>query len=524
MDKKSQVVLFSSTAIALYGYDQGMMSLVNTNYDYLGTMGLKKESPVVGVIVSVYYLAAAVGAVIFSKAADVRGRKMAIYLSLTMTIIGDLLMFLSGLGYLKNVSPIATMFVGRTLLGLGVGGIDAVIPVYSSELSSDDSRGRALAQEFQANILGLNIAYALNLTLTMTLGKYNEWAWRVPIVGMQIFPIALVSVLHQLPESPRWFIFHDRHEEAEESLKTMYSDKDAQKKLKEMQEAAEDESAGNITYAHMLNPKDRSWHPTVVTIMGQVNQAFTGIGAISVYGSQLFVLLGRDTTTAEYLTMGNYVVYLVAMTLAWVLIDKYGRRVLLTSGAGVMAVSFMVLTLFAALAQKFEGASRLTSFAADVAAMSGDVKQMAMSVLGIVTLYFITSVFGITWLATPMLIPTEIFPITARAQGSAISIVIWGLTNFGVTLLTPILFNNISYWLFFIFGLSNLFAGVWTWIYLPETGGRSFEDNQGFFESAWDEKSWVVRKVDKEFLDMPKNGSSDNENDSSNEESPLLRT
>lgn len=56
---------------------------------------------------------------------------------------------------------------------LSVGGIDAVIPVYSSELASDDSRGRALAQEFQANILGLNIAYALNLTLTMTLGKQN---------------------------------------------------------------------------------------------------------------------------------------------------------------------------------------------------------------------------------------------------------------------------------------------------------------------------------------------------------------
>lgn len=212
------------------------------------------------------------------------------------------------------------------------------------------------------------------------------------------------------------------------------------------------------------------------------------------------------------------------MTLAWVLIDRYGRRVLLTSGAGIMAGSFMFLTLFAALAQRFEGAAQLRIFTEDLSTMSGDIKQMAMSVLGIVTLYFITSVFGITWLATPMLIPTEIFPITARAQGSAISIVVWGLSNFGITLLTPILFNNISYWLFFIFGLTNLFAGVWTWIYLPETGGRSFEDNQAFFESAWDEKSWIVRKVDKEFLDMPKNSPSDDENESANEQSPLLRT
>lgn len=396
-----------------------------------------------------------------------------------------------------------------------------MIPVYSSELASDDSRGKALAQEFQANILGLNIAYALNLTLTMTLGKYNEWAWRIPIVGMQIFPIALVSVLNLLPESPRWFIFHEKHDEAEEALNTMYSSDDAKSKLKELQDAADEEGSQEIGYSHMLNPKDESWHPTVITIMGQVNQAFTGIGAISVYGSQLFVLLGRSTTTAEYLTMGNYVFYLACMTLAWVLIDKYGRRALLTSGAMIMAVGFVLLTLFAGLAKKFEASSLLpTTVSGGVTALDSQTTQMAMSVLGIITLYGITSIFGITWLATPMLIPTEIFPLTARAQGSAISIVIWGISNFAVTLLTPILFNSIQYWLFLVFGLTNLFASIWTYVYLPETGGRSFEDNQGFFQTAREEKSWVVQKVDKEFLDMPQNNDSDE--DEPNEGSRLL--
>ena len=120
MNKKSQVVLFSSTAIALYGYDQGMMSLVNTNSDYLKTMGLKGESSVVGLIVSIYYLAAAVGAIIFSRVADASGRRVAIYTSLLMTILGDLLMFVSGLGVLSKVNPIVMMFAGRIVLGLGL--------------------------------------------------------------------------------------------------------------------------------------------------------------------------------------------------------------------------------------------------------------------------------------------------------------------------------------------------------------------------------------------------------------------
>lgn len=102
------------------------------------------------------------------------------------------------------------------------------------------------------------------------------------------------------------------------------------------------------------------------------------------------------------------------------------------------------------------------------------------------------------------LIPTEIFPTTARAQGTAVSVVIWGLANFAVTLLTPILFNNLNYWLFLVFGLTNLFAGAWTYFYLPESGGRSFEENQQFFEEAKEAGTWRVGKIQKgEYKRMP---------------------
>jgi MFS family permease len=79
------------------------------------------------------------------------------------------------------------MLAGRVVMGLGVGGIDAVIPVYSCELSSDGARGRALAQEFQMNIFGLLIAYGISLGVTRGLGKESQWAWRIPIVVMQLF-------------------------------------------------------------------------------------------------------------------------------------------------------------------------------------------------------------------------------------------------------------------------------------------------------------------------------------------------
>ena len=42
-----------------------MMSLTNTNYNYLETMGVAEDDPLVGIIVSVYYLGCAIGAIHF---------------------------------------------------------------------------------------------------------------------------------------------------------------------------------------------------------------------------------------------------------------------------------------------------------------------------------------------------------------------------------------------------------------------------------------------------------------------------
>lgn len=166
------------------------------------------------------------------------------------------------------------------------------------------------------------------------------------------------------------------------------------------------------------------------------------------------------------------------MTLAWILIDAVGRRKLLLGGSVALTTSFALLTLFGALA------------------MNSPADGLgAPAILGTVTLFIATGAFGIGWLATVWLIPTEIYATTARAQASAISVIVWGLANFAVTLLSPIMFNNLKYWIFLIFAATNAFAGIWTYVYLPESGGRSFEDNQQFFIDAKDEGTWRVAKV-----------------------------
>lgn len=208
---------------------------------------------------------------------------------------------------------------------------------------------------------------------------------------------------------------------------------------------------------------------------------------------------------AQYLTQGNYISYLILMTFAWLLIDAVGRRALLLWGAGVLTICFFLLTLFGGLA----------SNAPDLG-----IPIDAVAIPGIVSLFIATGAFGIGWLATVWLIPTEIFPTSARAQGTAVSVIIWGLANFVVTLITPILFNNLKYWFFLVLAFTNTFAGVWTWLYCPESGGRSFEENQGFFEEAKEAGTWRVGAVKKgEYKKMPYPAKEDEEGESA----PLLR-
>ncbi|PBP15452.1 putative MFS monosaccharide transporter, partial [Diplocarpon rosae] len=89
-----------------------------------------------------------------------------------------------------------------------------------------------------------------------------------------------------------------------------------------------------------------------------------------------------------------------------------------------LAISFLLLTIFGGLVSY------------------DSIPDLAIEIPGSITLFVATAIFGIGWLAT----------------GSAISVIIWGLANFAITLLTPIGFNNLKYWLFLVFAATNLFA------------------------------------------------------------------
>ncbi|OQD90879.1 hypothetical protein PENANT_c001G10884 [Penicillium antarcticum] len=168
---------FACVAICFYGYDQGVMSMVNFNHDYQKLMGIyppegsSRTTTAEGGIVAVYYGGTMIGALMAGALADRCGR--------------------------TSAYNITWMCFGRVLAGIGVGAIDCVIPVWSAEVSSHSARGALLALEFVMNIGGLALA---------TFGA-TWWTtpWLYP-TEIRSFPILLIFPLTVRAKGGAWFV------------------------------------------------------------------------------------------------------------------------------------------------------------------------------------------------------------------------------------------------------------------------------------------------------------------------------
>jgi len=112
-----------------------------------------------------------------------------------------------------------------------------------------------------------------------------------------------MAVISRLPESPRYFLSQEKEDDAHRALKQVYPHgEDAKKKLDGLIEDSKQEGDEKVTYKDMFTPSHAQFHPTMITIMGQVNQALTGYGAVSVYGPQIFEVSSIMSSIQESMT------------------------------------------------------------------------------------------------------------------------------------------------------------------------------------------------------------------------------
>ncbi|KAL5423193.1 hypothetical protein PMIN06_009578 [Paraphaeosphaeria minitans] len=368
---------------------------------------------------------------------------------------------------------IGMIYAGRVIAGLGIGGMSSITPVFVSENAPPEVRGRiaGLFQEFL--VIGSTFAYWLDYGVSLHIPVSTQ-QWRVP-VAIQLIPGGIMLIgLFFLKESPRWLMKKGRHSEAAVSLAHIRCESldspDVIKELAEIRAAIEEElnATEGVTWRECLLPGNRYRFITGFVLMFW--QQFSGTNSIGYYAPQIFQTVGVSKSNASLFATGVYGTVKVITTGIFLIIgiDFVGRKKSLMAGAAWMSAMMFII-----------GAVLATHPPDPTTASAGTVSKASIAMVAMIYLYVIG--YSASWGPVPWVYLSEIFPTRLRAYGVGMGAATQWLFNFVITKITPEAINHVGWKTFLMFGIFCLCMGIFAFLFIKETKGRTLEDMDVLF-------------------------------------------
>jgi SP family myo-inositol transporter-like MFS transporter 13 len=332
----------------LYGIDIGIISAALLYLGKTVDLTVRQTSAIVAAVLAGSMLSSLIAGFL----ADWFGRKK-------MIVISGLL-FVTSVSLIVLSHGFVSLLLGRLLQGLSGGVIAVVVPLYLAECLSAETRGRGSAI-FQFMLTFGIVAAALagwfyirqaEATIRAVAGDpiliraAQDHAWRGMFLSV-IYPGLIFSVgAFFLSETPRWLFRQGRADDAYRALLRSSSEGEAQLEMREMKALASEQ--GRETSAHEGSLLKRKYVVpfALACVILACNQA-TGINSILGY---LVVILKQAGLSATHAAQGDLTVKVLncLMTVVAVaLIDRKGRKFLLTVGTGgIVVILFFAAFLF----------------------------------------------------------------------------------------------------------------------------------------------------------------------------------
>ena len=339
----------------LYGVDVGIISGALPYLQATFTLpdGSLLKPGQLSFIVAAVLLGSVISTLFAGALADFFGRKK--------------MMAASGILFVISIPVIALahgywlLVFGRLLQGISAGLIGVVIPLYLAECLDASNRGKGTGifqwlltfGIFAATIIGLYFSHCVDEVAksgdAAKLFEFKDTAWRG--IFWVSFPPGMLFVIGSLmvAESPRWLFRRGRKDAAKAALLRSRTDEQAEIELREMEEAAASEmaktSAGDKIRESLLRRKYVV--PFLLACVILACNQLTGINSIIGYNSTILIQAGLSDLHAHFantlFTLINFLVTIGAV----LLVDRKGRKFLLTFGtAGIIASLFFTGLLF----------------------------------------------------------------------------------------------------------------------------------------------------------------------------------
>ncbi|KAK7432195.1 hypothetical protein QQZ08_001140 [Neonectria magnoliae] len=464
-----QLALIVGPAFTLFGYNQAGIGGLLSEEDWVKTFpeidtvnaeGSEKsrKSTLQGFVVATFVIGALIGSLSCSYTGDRFGRRNVIFAAAICSLVGEILE--------ASSFGLAQFIVGRVIIGLGVGQLSSIVPVWLSETSAAQNRGRQVVLTGLFMCLGYTLESWIDLAFFEF--KHGPVTWRPPIAIAIAFSIVVICSVYALPESPRWLVLKNRSDQARyviSALRDLPEDSmEVQAELAGIEHSLEETSHGGAKLSDMLRMgDDKLLYRFSLCILLQFYQQMSGSNLVSVYATVLFQNnLGMSSEMSRILSGGALTWKFLSSFLAFFTIDRFGRRaVFIISGAG-MSASMIALAI-------------TTSFGSD--------NKAAMIAAGCF-IYIYNTWVPIGFLGANFLYCTEVAPIRLRMAMSSISTANHWLWNFVVVMVTPVAIETIKWQYYIVFAVIAACIPISVYLFFPETMGRNLEEIELLFKDS----------------------------------------
>ncbi|KAM3594217.1 uncharacterized protein V6R79_004315 [Siganus canaliculatus] len=422
----------------------------NTTEDELSDAG--KHPAVVmywSLSVAIFSIGGMLSSFLVGFVGDLRGRVKGMLMVNVLAVAAGLLM-----GLCKMWKPHIMVISGRAIMGFYCGLTSGLVPMYVGEIAPKAYRGALGTLHQLAIVVGILISQVIGLDFI--LGNDDMWPL---LLGLSGAPALLQTLLLPLcPESPRYlYIVMGKEDEARKSLLRLKGAYDPTPDLQEMKREKEEADKEAKVSIFSLIRSSVYRQQLVVALMMHLSQQFSGINAIFYYSTAIFARAG--VSQPVYATIGVGVINTIFTLFSVALVDRAGRRTLTLAGLGGMCICAIAMTVGLKLQSEYTWSSYISMGA----------------------IFLFVSFFEIGPGPIPWFIVAELFSQGPRPAAIALAGCCNWTCNFIIGMTFPYIENVLGPYVFVLFAALLLCFTVFTYLRVPETKGKSFEEIAAVF-------------------------------------------